>query len=462
MQPAPASGPGSRRLIECLTGNWIINYLSDNTSLTGCIEDGYPQDEYTRGPLLSAPLSVSDPQIQKPVIRFMATHSYCFLTFLLRISLVMISTLLVLAATSIDVAGQQPTISVHDVVVTEGNSGTTPATFVVELSGPAPASPAVSFSYATSSAPDATATAGTDYVATSGGPITFAPGETQKQVTVLVNGDTVDEQQEFFYLDILNVQNATPSSIRAKGFIVDDDGPTISINDVSITEGNSGTKAATFTLTLSGPSVEAIAIRATTAPGTATASTDYNPVNSVVIFQPGTVTRTIDVDIIGDTTPEPDETFFVNLSEPFGTTIADGQGVGTILDDDFLLALEQQPGPPPQQAAALESLLFTRDPFRVESIANWWNLPPGQNTIVMIFAQNLRLNQDETAADVIVHLDGNGQMFDVPAADVRAVQNVDLTQILFTLPDALAAGTCNVTIKAHGQSSNTAVIRITQ
>jgi hypothetical protein len=278
---------------------------------------------------------------------------------------------------------------------------------------------------------------------------------------VLVNGDTVDETQETFFLDISNVQNATVSSNRGNGFIVDDDGPTISINDVAVTEGNSGTKAATFTLTLSGPSVEPIAIRAVTTPGTATASSDYNSINVVVIFQPGTLTRTVDVSIIGDTNLELNETFTVNLSEPFGTTIADGEGAGTILDDDTLLVMEDA-GPAPQQAAAFESLLFTRDPFRVKSIADWFNLPPGQNTLVMIFAQNLRLNQGETASDVIVNLvDGNNQNFDVPATDVRAVPNVDLTQVLVRLPDALAPGTCKVTIKAHGQMSNIGTIRIT-
>ena len=264
-----------------------------------------------------------------------------------------------LFATSVDVAAQQsPSISVRDAVVVEGNSGTTQATFVVALSGPT--SQSVSFSFATS---NGTATAGSDYTATTGS-VSFAAGEVEKPVVVLVNGDTVDEAQETLFLDISNVQNATVASSRGTGFISDDDGPTIRINDVSVTEGNSGTKAATFTLTLSGPSVEAIAIRAITTAGTATASTDYNSINSVVIFQPGTVTRTIDVGIIGDTSLESNETFFVNLSEPFGTTIADGEGAGTILDDDVLLVLEES-GPVAQQAAAFESFIITRDPFRV-------------------------------------------------------------------------------------------------
>lgn len=383
----------------------------------------------------------------------MRTQIYSSISLPLRIGLVMTMLLL---ATSIDVAAQQtPSISVRDAVVVEGNSGTTQATFVVALS--AATSQSVTCSFATS---NGTATAGSDYVATSGA-LTFAPGEVEKPVVVLVNGDTVDEAQETFFLDISNVQNATVNSNRGTGFINDDDGPTISINDVSVTEGNAGMKAATFTLTLSGPSVEAIAVRAITTPGTATASTDYNSINTVVIFQPGTVTRTVDVGIIGDTNLESNETFVVNLSDNFGTTISDGEGVGTILDDDTLLALEES-GPAPQQAAAFESLLFTRDTFRVKSIAGWLSLPPNQNTIVMIFAQNLRLNPGETAADVIVNLvDANNQIFDVPATDVRTVPNVDLTQVLFTLPDGLATGTCKVTIKAHGQSSNMGTIRIT-
>jgi hypothetical protein len=278
---------------------------------------------------------------------------------------------------------------------------------------------------------------------------------------VLINGDTVDEQQETYFLDISNVQNATVSSSRGNGFIVDDDGPTISINDVSVTEGNSGTKAATFTLTLSGSSVEAIAVRVVTSQGTATASSDFTPINLVVVFQPGIVSRTFDVDIIGDTNLESNETFSVNITEAFATTVTDGEGVGTILDDDVLLILEES-GPAAQQAAAFESMLFTRDPFPIKRIADWPTLPPNQNTLVMLFVQNLRLNGGETAAAVIVNLvDANNQNFDLAATDVRAVPNVDLTQVLFRLPDGLAAGTCKVTIKAHGQTSNMGTIRIT-
>ena len=383
----------------------------------------------------------------------MTTHIYSSVRLPLRLSLVLIAGLL-LSATSVDVAAQQPSISVRDAVVVEGNSGTTQATFVVALS--AATSQTVSCSFATA---NGTATAGSDYTAASGA-LSFAPGEVEKSVVVLVTGDTIDEQQETYFLDISNIQNATVGSNRGNGFIVDDDGPTISINDISVTEGNSGLKAATFTLTLSGPSVEAIAVRVVTAPGTATAAVDYNSLNLVVIFSPGTVTRTFDVDILGDTNLEQNETFSVNITEAFATTISDGAGQCTILDDDTQLVLEES-GPVAQQAAALDSFLFTRDSFKVKRIAGWFNFPAGQDTFVMIFAQNLRLNQGETAANVVVNLvDANNQNFNVPATNVSVVPNVDLTQVQFRLPDTLAAGTCKVTITAHGQTSNMGTIRI--
>src|SRR5688572_5323158 len=118
----------------------------------------------------------------------MTAHIYSSTVF----RLVFLSALLLLA-TSVDVAAQQPSISVRDATVVEGNSGTTQATFVVALSGPA--SQSVSCSFATA---NGTATAGSDYTATSGG-LTFAPGEVEKPVVVLVNGDIVDEAQETFF-----------------------------------------------------------------------------------------------------------------------------------------------------------------------------------------------------------------------------------------------------------------------
>ena len=118
-------------------------------------------------------------------------------------------------------------------------------------------------------------------------------------------------------------------------------------------------------------------------------------------------------------------------------------------------------GPDPNQATAFDSLLFVRDPFHVQSVATWFDLGPDRNTRVILFAASLQLNQGEPASAVLVSLvDANNQPFDVPAEAVRLVPNFSFTQVRFRLPDNLAPGVCMVTIKAHGQISNTGTVRI--
>ena len=115
------------------------------------------------------------------------------------------------------------------------------------------------------------------------------------------------------------------------------------------------------------------------------------------------------------------------------------------------------------QAAALDSLLFMRDPFRVLSRAEFWDFGTAdRNTRVMVFVADLTLNPGETASAVTVTLiDSNGQTRDVAAEDVRAVPDSNFTQVTFRLPDSLPAGNCLIRIKAHGQTSNAGIIRIT-
>jgi len=108
--------------------------------------------------------------------------------------------------------------------------------------------------------------------------------------------------------------------------------PTLSINDVSVTEPNTGTVNAVFTVTLSSASSQTVTVAYATADGTATAGTDYVATAGNLSFSPGTTTQTLTVQVMGDTLPEPNETFFVNLSGPTGATLAKGQGTGTIVD----------------------------------------------------------------------------------------------------------------------------------
>jgi hypothetical protein len=89
-----------------------------------------------------------------------------------------------------------------------------------------------------------------------------------------------------------------------------------------------------FTLSLSAPNAVPVSVTATTANSTATAPGDYQAKTATVTFSPGQTSRPFAVRINEDTLVEGTEVFFVNLSNAVNATIADGQAVGTILDDD--------------------------------------------------------------------------------------------------------------------------------
>nr|WP_045357963.1 Calx-beta domain-containing protein [Microcystis aeruginosa] len=238
----------------------------------------------------------------------------------------------------------QPAISltINDVTLTEGNSGTTNAVFTVSLSSAA--STVVSVDYATA---NGTATAGTDYTAIPPTTLTFNPGETSKTITVPVNGDNQVELNETFFLNLSNLQtngsNVTLADNQGQGTITDDDSASIAITDVTVTEGNSGTTNAVFTVTLSNAVDTAVTVNYATANGTATTTdNDYIGIAATpLIFNAGETSKTITVAVNGDTKVESNETFFVNLSNlqanGRNVTLADNQGQGTITDDDVIL-----------------------------------------------------------------------------------------------------------------------------
>ncbi len=224
-----------------------------------------------------------------------------------------------------------PTLSINDVTVTEGNAGTTTATFTVSLSNSMTA-PTITTDFATA---DGTATAGSDYVANSG-TLTFNPGVTSQTLNVTVNGDTLNETNETYFVNLSNVSGADYADSQGLGTITNDDpAPSLSINDVTVTEGNAGTTTATFTVSLSAASGQTVTVDYATADGTATtAGSDYVAVSGTLTFNPGTTTQTVNVTVNGDTLNEVNETYFVNLTNPVSATITDNQGLGTITDDD--------------------------------------------------------------------------------------------------------------------------------
>jgi uncharacterized delta-60 repeat protein len=204
------------------------------------------------------------------------------------------------------------------------------ATITVTRTGGTAGATAVSFSTSSGSAGG-----GFDFTNTSG-TLNFADGEVSKTFTVHIIEDSIDEMNETVNLFINSITGSGQggSPVFSSLTITDNDPPpTVSISDVVLTEGNGGTKAATFTLTLSADSSLFITVNYETANNTATASSDYQAVAGSVTFL-GTTTSTISVFVLGDATVEPDESFFVNLTSSQNVTIARSQAQAIIINDD--------------------------------------------------------------------------------------------------------------------------------
>src|SRR5207253_827917 len=138
------------------------------------------------------------------------------------------------------------------------------------------------------------------------GDLTFAPADTTKTITVPVVGDTLDEADETFAVNLTAPTNATVTDAQGVGTITDDDAPAaLSINDVTVAEGNTGTTSASFTVTLAPASSQAVTVHYATADGTATQPADYTTTSGDLTFAPGETTKPVVVPVKGDTIDEP-------------------------------------------------------------------------------------------------------------------------------------------------------------
>jgi Calx-beta domain-containing protein len=234
----------------------------------------------------------------------------------------------------------QARLSVNDPAVAEGAGS---VTFTVTL---APASGrTVTVQYATV---NGTAVAPGDYAAASG-TLTFAKGETTKQVSVTIVADTAFEADETFSLKLSNAVKADLGDDTGVATIRNDDAaPGVSIDDQSVTEGDSGTKTLTFTTTLCAPgtggsgqpacSPTASGLPATaayaTADASATAPSDYAAATGTLTIPAGSKTATVSVTVNGDLIFETDETFGIALTNIANAVAAKATGTGTIKNDD--------------------------------------------------------------------------------------------------------------------------------
>ncbi len=214
---------------------------------------------------------------------------------------------------------------------------------------------------------------------------------------------------------------------------------------------NENLNLATITVLRTGGSAGSISVDYATEDGTAIAGQDYTSTSGTLSFGNGETIKTFQIPILNDAITEPDETFTVLLrASNLEVLGAPSTMVGTIISDDDLELILEEPGPGVSQsaAAALDAFLFIRDPFH-------------GNTRVLLFARHLELNPGELDSAVTVRLIGsNNQVFDVPAEAVRAVPNTEFTQVIIRLPDTLSPGICTLTIRAHGSISNTGALRI--
>lgn len=231
---------------------------------------------------------------------------------------------------SVTVAAPTVSLSIADVTSKEGDSGSKTALFRVTLS--AASTSKVTYDIATA---DGSATAGSDYVASSLVGQSISPGVLSKTFSVTLNGDTVVEPDETFLVNLSNAGGALIADGQALGTIQNDDCICLRIDDVSVTEGNSGTRLATFTVSLSSAAAGPVSYNIATANGTAVAGSDY--VASSLAGQTipaGQLSKTFSVTVNGDSTIEGTERFRVNISNVSGATLSDGIGYGTIVNDD--------------------------------------------------------------------------------------------------------------------------------
>jgi glucose/arabinose dehydrogenase len=343
----------------------------------------------------------------------------------------------------------QPSISISDVTVVEGNTGTTTASFTVSLSSVSGQSTSVNYATAGN-----TATSGNDFVAASS-TATIAPGLLSTTINITVNSDTTFEPNETFFVNLTNPTNATISDSQGTGTINNDDTqPTISINDISANEGDSGSTNAEFTVSLSNASSQTITVNFATADNTAIAGNDYLSASGTLTFTPGQTSQLVSVGINGDVLNEETVAFNVNLTAPNNATISDAQGVGTIVDDDApVLATEENS----QRAVALDTVLFLRDPFMV---TNEHYFGADKRTRVALFATNLKLREGLVITAQAV--DSQQVTHQLPVEFVDGLETfVGFTQIVVKLPEGIATvGDLQMTITVRNKISNVALISV--
>ncbi|MEO8380121.1 MAG: Calx-beta domain-containing protein [Acidobacteriota bacterium] len=229
-------------------------------------------------------------------------------------------------ATIFDDDSPAPPVAIAGASVLEGNAGSVQVPLKLILSHSL--SHAVTFTVAT----NGTGTASlADYQALNQ-VVTFAAGQTELTLQATVLGDTAQEPNETFGVE---VREGGELRATATVTILDDDTPSlISVGDLEVREKTGSSAQAVFIVTISPPPVALASVQFTTADGTAQANADYVPFAGTILFFPGQNQTEIPVAVVGDALDESDETFTLRLSGAVGATLQDDRGTATIVDDD--------------------------------------------------------------------------------------------------------------------------------
>ncbi len=250
-------------------------------------------------------------------------------------------------------------IRVENTVVTEPASGTTSAMFTVSLS--APSDQAVTVGYSTA---DQTAIANDDYRSASG-TLTIPAGETSTTVAIDVLGDTLEETDETFALNLSNATNAGVQTPVGIGTILDSgsggdnsggdtsggnnsggnnssgnnsgDAIKLSVEDIEVIEGDRGRTKAVFSISLSEASTQDVTVRYTTRAKTANARNDFKEASGTLTIPAGETSATITINVRRERIFEPDETFILVLRNPTNAVLDKARARATILDDGDLV-----------------------------------------------------------------------------------------------------------------------------
>src|SRR5262245_37143116 len=220
-------------------------------------------------------------------------------------------------------------LSIGDMAILEGNTGAQNVQVTVNLTEPHGNSVTVNYNTV-----DGSAAAGSDYTAASG-TLTFTKNVMSKSILIPIRGDRTAESDEYFTVRLSNAKGAKIADDTAFVTITDNE-PRISIGDVSQSEGDDGTTLFQFSLSLSSSYDMPVTVHYGTRNGSAVAPGDYAADAGTKTFGANTSTpQLITIAVNGDHVPEPDKTFYVDVTTTDSyASVSRGTGVGTIQDDE--------------------------------------------------------------------------------------------------------------------------------